>query len=631
MHFPRRSLTAVALLALSACNLSGTLTDDANPSEPLSGPTDRKAQPLGGTVHTDTFVQGDLIGGYADILFVVDNSGSMFEEQARLATSFNTFITWITNEKVDFHIAITTTDMDDPGQSGAFVGTPKVLTNNTPNLVSTFMTNVRVGVNGSALEQPFDAANAALTNPLISTTNAGFLRPNAKLFVVFVSDEDDQSILTPAALVQSLRGLKTDPGQVHFTAIVGAAGNTCAAKNAINLLDAIHQTSGLTGSICDSDFGVTLKKLAFEVTKASGEYFLTQIPDPTTITVKVAGSLLDASHWTYNPATNSVKLDEASIPVPGTIITITYELPGTRNNCLRNGEVVYDLNGGEDSWKFYCIEVPPGTTDLLVHSWDGRGDMDIYLKKGGNPGAGNWDFRSIIEDQDETLLLGNPSPGTYFIGLYGFHRFEDVNIQPMWISSPSTPTPLDAGTWTPPDAGTTLDAGTPPPTDGGTLPPTDAGTPLPTAHALISGVFYDTPGDDAVEEFVEIHNPSAQALNLTGWTITDNGGAWLFPTGTMLQPGGFLSVARNSAGFQALFAKAPSISGLTLSLGNAGDFLMLKAPGDVLVDTVAWKGVVPGWSISVPSGSELWRVVPGLDTDTALDWTAKTPAQPRSP
>src|SRR5688500_11794018 len=69
-----------------------------------------KSEPIGGQIHTDTFVQGDLVGGYADILFVIDNSGSMYDDQVRLAQSFDTFINWIVGESVDFHIAITTTD-----------------------------------------------------------------------------------------------------------------------------------------------------------------------------------------------------------------------------------------------------------------------------------------------------------------------------------------------------------------------------------------------------------------------------------------------------------------------------------------------------------------------------------------
>src|SRR4051812_46110298 len=98
-------MIAIALISLAtACG-----TSDGHNSPRAEITPNRKQQPVGGTIHTDTFVQGDLVGGYADILFVVDNSGSMSEEQTLLANSFNTFINWVITQKVDFHIAITTT------------------------------------------------------------------------------------------------------------------------------------------------------------------------------------------------------------------------------------------------------------------------------------------------------------------------------------------------------------------------------------------------------------------------------------------------------------------------------------------------------------------------------------------
>jgi hypothetical protein len=48
-----------------------------------------------------------------DILFVVDNSGSMADEQENLARNFNTFISELTSGKGnDYRIGIVTTDLD---------------------------------------------------------------------------------------------------------------------------------------------------------------------------------------------------------------------------------------------------------------------------------------------------------------------------------------------------------------------------------------------------------------------------------------------------------------------------------------------------------------------------------------
>lgn len=53
-----------------------------------------------------------------DILFVVDNSGTMGLAQARLAAAMDSFAARLDNEGVDFRIAVTTTDIGNPWCSG---------------------------------------------------------------------------------------------------------------------------------------------------------------------------------------------------------------------------------------------------------------------------------------------------------------------------------------------------------------------------------------------------------------------------------------------------------------------------------------------------------------------------------
>jgi hypothetical protein len=170
-----------------------------------------------------------------DILFVVDDSGSMQVEQANLATNFQTFIDRLSKAAVknEFQIGITTTSIDrnavvggvttlvstfgptcptgavSPNAgaqypAGALVsvdatghhltsGGGRILAADSPTLVQDFVRNVHVGVCGSGKEQGLRAARLALSEPLLSGANAGFLRPGAKLAVIIVSDDDDCS------------------------------------------------------------------------------------------------------------------------------------------------------------------------------------------------------------------------------------------------------------------------------------------------------------------------------------------------------------------------------------------------------------------------------------------------------
>jgi beta-lactamase superfamily II metal-dependent hydrolase len=154
----------------------------------------------------------------------------------------------------------------------------------------------------------------------------------------------------------------------------------------------------------------------------------------------------------------------------------------------------------------------------------------------------------------------------------------------------------------------------------------DADCARPATTAVLAQVFYDTPGNDAVEEAVALYNPTAQPILLDGYSLADAQGAWSFPSGVVVAAHRYLCLARDAAGFAALFGRAPDLAGLGLSLGNGGDALTLRAPGAVPLDSVAWGTQSPAWPLSAPTGAALVRRDPGLDSDTAGDWRVEDPA-----
>jgi hypothetical protein len=171
-----------------------------------------------------------------DILFVVDDSGSMAQEQANLATNFQAFVGRLVMLPIknDFQIGITTTSVhqysagtyvttfpatsgscnpvpnagqpypqgtiisvtgpDDPTQRlQSTTAPPRILAGSSPTLGRDFTQNVFVGICGSGKEQGLEAARLAVSEPLASGGNSGFLRPGARLAVIVVSDDDDCS------------------------------------------------------------------------------------------------------------------------------------------------------------------------------------------------------------------------------------------------------------------------------------------------------------------------------------------------------------------------------------------------------------------------------------------------------
>jgi len=141
-----------------------------------------------------------------DILFVVDDSFSMDEEVANLETNLSSFISTLNASPVanDYQIGVTTTSVSDFSDNpvnprGALIG--PILQGSSGTLVADFqaqLATIRTRItnnNGSGKEQPLRAMRLALSSPLIDAGNAneGFLRAGARLAVVFLSDEDDNS------------------------------------------------------------------------------------------------------------------------------------------------------------------------------------------------------------------------------------------------------------------------------------------------------------------------------------------------------------------------------------------------------------------------------------------------------
>ncbi len=174
-----------------------------------------------------------------DILWVIDSSGSMGPKQARLAANFDGFMQQLVNANppIDFHIAVTTTDTDDPAARGklrpwsllgqtddyiaCFPQTGGTIFCNTGGTTSTAVTAFgqmsQVGTSGSPQERGLYAAYLALTNTFNLSTEAvtRFVRPDAALYVVMVSDEDDSSCspMTRQALCTADPGCRCAPNQ----------------------------------------------------------------------------------------------------------------------------------------------------------------------------------------------------------------------------------------------------------------------------------------------------------------------------------------------------------------------------------------------------------------------------------
>ena len=58
-------------------------------------------------------------------------------------------------------------------------------------------------------------------------------------------------------------------------------------------------------------------------------------------------------------------------------------------------------------------------------------------------------------------------------------------------------------------------------------------------------------------------------------TVSDGAGSWTVPVGTTISAGGYLSIAKDAAGFSALYGLDPDVEGMSISLNNDGDVVVL--------------------------------------------------------
>jgi hypothetical protein len=164
----------------------------------------------------DVFEQKDA--ALVDVLFMVDNSPSMVDEQSKLAARAREFMKQMIVSTVDYHVGVVSSDFGEHGVLRAYTGPPvtgcdqcRFLTNEVPcpnpdvidecPAEQVFRNLVQTGTGGQAFEREFDQVAAALGVAVDPATgvektapppeNAGFVRDQASLYLIFVSDEDE--------------------------------------------------------------------------------------------------------------------------------------------------------------------------------------------------------------------------------------------------------------------------------------------------------------------------------------------------------------------------------------------------------------------------------------------------------
>jgi hypothetical protein len=285
----------------SGSNASSASADDA-PADSSGGGGDGPKLDVGAGGSEGIGEGGECMGEdcsctAVDLLFVIDNSTSMNDYQVALAAAFPSFADAIIAALppgTNLHVGVTSTEM---GYSNAGSTTNCIATGNglpqeefytTPDVMDTgkngaqgrlyvadglpffeidtdasaaevqalrdwFSAAAHIGEGGSNVEMASAAAGWA-TDPVNAGTNAGFIRDEGAVLVIFfLQDEPDQSDApnmtmpeTGAAMLEKIAAAKTACGGLQCVVAGGFVQQSCLTENALGaVLDGLPTAASI--------------------------------------------------------------------------------------------------------------------------------------------------------------------------------------------------------------------------------------------------------------------------------------------------------------------------------------------------------------------------------------------------
>lgn len=338
-----RAAIITALFAMLACSENNlrVIYEEA----PLAEQPDA----LGPTIWSDEFQQRTVEA--SDVLFVVDDSCSMEDEQEELAANFDNFIQEFEGTNLDFHIGVTRGDLSGPDSDWGVLETlsdgARWIDADTVDAVSEFNTIANVGSAGSgACEMGLQASFSALTyqsNP--GGPNDGFYRADAMLTLVIVSDEIDHGgAFSPLGNCEGIQPVEYIPWWLYslkgyanqdkliFTAIIGDRPGGCGsgedgADEGEGYWDVVDAVGGHFLSVCSDDWADFLTQLGFEAAGLKTSFQLRRIPVESTIVVELDGVEQQLGVvWTYDRTRNAIDFPLEYVPEELSMLTVTYQL-----------------------------------------------------------------------------------------------------------------------------------------------------------------------------------------------------------------------------------------------------------------------------------------------------------------
>ena len=258
------------------------------------------------------------VGAYEkiDILWVIDGSCSMMKHKTSVLTGIEAMMNSLPLD-VNWRLKMITTG------DGRAVPQPQTFPLTRGDTIADALAMYNdLPIDG--MEKGFDAVRNYVT---LDTYAQTWLRSDAAMLVVFVSDEEEQSKMSAVdfqAWYQSLRSnvflsfignVKPDESVCEYAPPTNYVG--------FKYMDAVNYFLGTIVDICETDWSPGVQDATQKI-EPFKDWELKHIPYENTIVVFEDGVRLDPTEWSYDPVTNTIEF--AEIPDEGVLVEIGYAI-----------------------------------------------------------------------------------------------------------------------------------------------------------------------------------------------------------------------------------------------------------------------------------------------------------------
>ncbi len=301
----------IVFTPVSTDTVEGTLS--VTSTEPMG--TRTALQYAAGTTGGDRLDSWEIPDAVAtDILFSLDQSCSMTWDIIELYSNFDVFVDELQKFTEDWQVIVA--NADDGCHANKIIRPGGDFSQDFQDAMFSWgngdYTEALLTINHNAVE---------LTDK--GECNNGFMRPDAMLHIIDITDEPEQSPESWNSLVDQIVAEKGSLALTKISAIAGDVPNGCSdASPATGYAEAVDYTGGEFVSICQSWATTTNLGLLAAASVSQDRFQLSSTPIEETIEVKVNGT--KRTTWEFHETSNSVVFTEKA-PEGGDLIDISYE------------------------------------------------------------------------------------------------------------------------------------------------------------------------------------------------------------------------------------------------------------------------------------------------------------------